>query len=59
MAMVEQVSSTQRIYNALMRRRAELDVEQRIAYIGEGIKEIIKQIEALEVKVIPYFVERL
>jgi hypothetical protein len=57
--MVEQVSSKQRIYNALMRRRLELDFENNIAYIGEGTKEIVEQIEILELKVIPYFEERL
>ena len=57
--MVEQVSSKRRIYNALMRRYYELDFQQHIAYIGEGKKEIDKQLEILALKVIPYFYERL
>lgn len=57
--MVQQVSSKRRIYNALVKRVEELRFEQSIAYIGEGKREIDKQLEIIELKVIPFFRDRI
>jgi hypothetical protein len=52
------MTSIQRIYDKLRIEHDRLRVGKLVAYYGEGKKEIDKQLEGLEEKVIPYFYER-